>query len=340
MIKTKIKDMTPSQLKQYRKKQYLKRKKIEEKEQKQQEKAIEKRKKVAKKAAITRKKNMIAAKKEEEKAAEKRKKVAKKAAVTRKKNILAAKKEERQKKKEELEKKREEKRKNKIVVPKSKPVKNMTPEEYSEYKKEYARIYNERKRQQKQQIEDKNVSRRLSGKALNIWKNEMLDENDGRKFSQIKENAKYLMIPRLNNKISIFSFDGIRAYCEVTSTVSLSVNEKERRANVSLNFFIIPKNFSGGHIVAEDFWSKDVSDLIDELTDKNFFKKLQPITNEQIESMREWTTIDFLKHVIHNSKKNKMLTAEILWQCFDKSYARENDISMKTLEDIALLKKI
>jgi len=328
MAKTKIKDMTSAQLQAYRKKQREKLKKKKEKEAKEEERQAKQRSKAAKKAAATRKKNQ-----------RKKQVTARKAAATRRKNAAAAKRELREKKKSELEKRREEKRKNKIVVPRSKPIKDMTPEEYSDYKKEYARIYNERKRKAEAKEQHKNVSRRLSGRALNIWNNGDNMESLGREFSKMTENKRYIMHPRINNRVGVCKTEGLNAYIEFTAAANLYVIGRRKVAEVSLSCFVLPSNQSGQHLAVKDFWTKDVSSMIPELTDKNFSTLLQPFTNEEFEKVMKWTTLRFMKACIDFGQRHKLQTAEILWQSLDKDYANKNKITMNTLNEMAKSRK-
>ncbi len=343
MLKIKIKDMTPLQLKNYRKQQIIKRKNKQEKEKKLAEKIAEKEKKEeikkaiirsksAKKAAITRKKNKEKIEKEKAQKIALKSKSAKKAALTRKKNISIAKKELREKKKIEIQQKKLEKQKNKIIVPKNKPIKDMTQEEYLEYKKTYARIYNERKKEVKEKEIHKNVSRRLSGKTLRMWNNE--EDDVGRKFSEIKENSRYIMHPKINNGTMICKIDGINAYCELTASVNLSVSEKSRKAEVSLSFFILPKGISSSHLIVKDFWKKDISDLIPKLTDKNFYKLLQPITDEQTKQIIKWTMKEFIEICTNHSVRHRQQTVEILRKTLDLDFIRKHNINLDIFEEM------
>lgn len=315
--------MTPAQLKAYRKRQSVKLKKRKEKEAIQAEKAekktAKKRSQTAKKASVTRKKN-------------KRKKEisARKSVATRKRNIAAAKKELREKEKVQLKQKRAEKRKNKIVVPRNKCIKDMTFEEYSEYKKKYAKIYNDRKKETENKVRHENVSRKLSGKALNIWNNVKM-EPIGKTFSRMTEDKRYMMHPRVSNVPVSFKADGFNAYCEITAAVNLYVSGRKKIAEVSLSCFILPVRASGSHLSLRNFWIKDVSKFIPELTDKNFYQLLQPITNKEVNKIMKWSTGRFMKLCIDYAQRHKQITAEILWQTLDKEYAKKNNITTTTL---------
>lgn len=341
MVKTKIKDMTPSQLKAYRNKQYAKLKKKKEKEEKQAERDAIRRSKAAKKATATKKKKKKQAEKEAAKQTKIRSKSAKKAATTRKRNAITAKKELINKKKVELESKRIEKRKNKIVVPRSKPIKDMTQEEYSEYKKAYAQIYNERKRKKENKEINENVKRRLSGKALNVWNidNGKSAESPGIKFSGMTENKRYVMHPRVDNKVVTCRAEGLNAYCEITAATNLYVTGRKKIVEVSLSCFVLPDRTSGNHISVRDFWTKNVSDMIPKLTDRNFYSLLQPITNKELDKVMEWPTIRFIKACIDYGQKHKQMIAEILWQTLDKDYAKKHNITDGTLDQMAKSRK-
>jgi len=331
----KIKDMTPAELKAYRQKKYQENKILQEKEEKKEAKLTIKRIKSAEKAAKTRKKNKAKADKEEIARQRKNKIIAKKAAITRKKNAAAAKKAEKAKKKADLEARRAERAKNKIVFD-HKPIKEMNEEEYKAYKTEYARIYNERKRNAKEKTMNKRISSRLSGKAKASFENGFHAENSGKRFIDIKEDKRYMMAPLNNNGNALFKFEGLNIYCEMTSAVSLINLGKNQLVKVSLSIFIFPNNNHNSYIKVKDFWKKDVTDKIKELTATNYQNLIQPITTEKYQDMmKNWTTMDFIKTVIRYGHRHKVLTAEILWDCLEMKYSEDNDISMDTLMQIA-----
>ncbi len=360
----KIKNMTPKELKNYRFKKCREKKLLEEKELKAAERAKKQKAKIAIKTARTRKKNKVIAVKEEkarqkklkaaakksaitkrknkviaareEKARKKKfKAVAKKSAITRRKNIIAAKKAERANKKAKVDARRAERDKNKIVFD-HKPTKEMNEDEYKEYKKEYARRYNERKRQVKESSMNNRVISKLSGKAKTSFEcgyNHRTYNNENR-FVDIKENKRYPMNPLV--KGSLFTLEGVNVYCEMSAAVNLINLGKTQLVKVSLSIFVIPNFISNSYIKIQDFWKKDVTDKIEELTTSNYSKIIQPITTEKYQDlMNNWTTIDFIKTAIRHGHRNKIITAEILWDCLEHKYSKENNISMKTLMQMA-----
>jgi len=325
--------MNPDELKAYRQKKYQEKKLLEEKERKKEERLAKKRVQAVAKAAKTRKRNKAKAEKEEKARQRKAKAIAKKAAATRKKNAMAAKKAERAKKKAEAEARKAERAKNKIVFD-HKPIKEMTEEEYKEYKREYARRYNARKRKQEESSMNKRISSQLSGKAKAHFENG--HKRNDKKLVDIKEDKRYIINPLTNNDMAIFSFEGLRVYCEMSSAVHLINMGKNQLVKVSLSIFVLPNDRSNSYIKVKNFWKKDITDKIEEMTVSNFHTISQPITTEKYRDMcKNWSTMDFIKAVIRHGHRNKVLTAEILWDCLENKYAEKHDITMDTLLDIA-----
>lgn len=314
----KIKNMSTEELREYR------RKKQQERKEKQEKEAAKK-SRAAKKAAATRKKNQKA----QEREAKKRSAAAKKAAITKKRK-------EREIKKAEQEKKRKEREANRIVVPKKKPLKDMTPEELKEYRREYSRRYAERKRKEKEEKYGEQVGKHLRGQAKKRWQ-QRHRRAPAVSFSEINEDKDYLIKPLTGHSNATFTCEGLGIHGEIFVKVLLS-SKKPRTCTANMGFFIFT-GLGTGPIYSYDVRVIDVTDMIDELTDRNFAEKIQPLTEKAVDEMMKWDTSKFIEQCVEHSR-NKNHAAESLYSVMDKKYAEKTGWTINKFASLARSRSI
>ena len=110
----------------------------------------------------------------------------------------------------------------------NKKIKDMTVEEYKEYRRKYAKEYNERKKKEKEKNHHDNVIKKLKGKAKKHYISEMSSEDeknikkiDDNKFNLINwPNGTFFPLKVLYNSANLYlDYTGFDAFIKVTGCV-------------------------------------------------------------------------------------------------------------------------
>lgn len=223
---------------------------------------------------------------------------------------------------------------NKITVKKNKKIKDMTPEEYKAYKKEYYEKYKENKKKQT----ENNITRKLKGKTKKAYKKrkemERATNYEGRKFDEYKDTS-ILMNP-LKTGIASFTFEGLDIYCQLNTEIKISGSNKRKRAELNFSILALPNvNNSNSFLKIKNFHNIDITNKLKELTSKNYGEILRPLsTNFFKKEMKKWTTEYFMHFCIHNSHRHKHDAFNIIYNVLDKNYADKKDFHMSYFKDL------
>jgi hypothetical protein len=160
-------------------------------------------------------------------------------------------------------------------------------------------------------------------------------ESKEKKLLDLDDNTTLLMNPVKNRAIT-WSIKGLEALLELKANVYVSGgSRKEKRVYARMNLYLYPKVKAEGFKI-QNFWVKDLSETAEDLTLKNFYDQVQPITTSEYEkTIKKWNLMDFIEKAFLFSDKDKNHTLSTVWDLLDKSYAEKNGLSKDKLAEIA-----
>jgi hypothetical protein len=217
-----------------------------------------------------------------------------------------------------------------------KKIKDMTPEEYKEYKNEYTKKYNEKKKIEKEQKLQENIERKTKGKALvHVISENNKEVNTGKPFSDYKEEVVEIGFNPYNELPFIFRKKGIEIVCELFAKAQIIPDSKKNRVNLSTCVRIY-QNDGREFMVIKPFWERDASEFICELTTSNFTHILGEITTDYCSKLDKMKTLEFIEECIKNAKDRDVEDiVYFLWSNMSDEYKKSKGLDLKTLEQMA-----
>ena len=123
--------------------------------------------------------------------------------------------------------------------------------------------------------------------------------DDGPLISERYENGCRLGFnPDLRNGVLNFKIKGLEIWFEVTAALIY----KDKRMTIEMNAMSRDQKNRSRFVKSYGIWTKDITDLIEQLRIRNFIKTVQPITAKFCQSIVDGETEDFLKMVLENAE--------------------------------------
>ena len=200
----------------------------------------------------------------------------------------------------------------------TKPLKDMTPEEFREYKKGAAKRHSLKVKNAKETAHTTAVANKLSGKAKASWENR--DKEVVRPFAEAEDGTSYMI--NVDERGGFF-FAGLNLFLELLGNVDITGPAGKGR-KVFLNIGLAMKSTVdiGNYLYAKSIWQFDVTDKLGELNDKNFHSLLKHHTVEVRNEVDKLGTLKEFAHHMLRLVKDKRAFSEYLYYNMD-AYRQE-----------------
>lgn len=224
---------------------------------------------------------------------------------------------------------------------KNKKIKDMTPEEYKEYKREYQKKYYAKKKKKESDEKKKNISRKLTKKQKNVLSDIIEDDIEKNnknliEFSKLKESDSYIFNPNKDGMPGIFCPQKMLSCHELFTRLNIDV--KKQIANITGVIRIHDHNSSKFAKTKKDIFICDVSKHIDKLNNRNYYKYCLQFTIDYINKLNKMFPEEYCSFMIDNAE-DKNLMAFVLFSCIDRKYREKQDIVINDLITDNIIKK-
>lgn len=159
-------------------------------------------------------------------------------------------------------------------------------------------------------------------------------ESKEKRLLDLDDNTVLLMNPGKNRAIT-WMIKGLDALCELKANVCLSGgSRKDRCIYARMNLYVYPKVKAEG-LKLQNFWIQEIPNP-EELTLKNFYDVVQPITTAEYEKViKKWNLADFVEQVLRFSDKDRGHTIDTIWSLLDKGVAEKAGLTKDKIGAIA-----
>jgi hypothetical protein len=229
----------------------------------------------------------------------------------------------------------------------NKKIKDMTVEEYKEYRRKYAKEYNERKKKEKEKNHHDNVIKKLKGKAKKHYISEMSSEDeknikkiDDNKFNLINwPNGTFFPLKVLYNSANLYlDYTGFDAFIEVTGCVEIRGEGKDKKIILGINIIVISGSSIGRYFKTYNIWEKDITYMKENITSKNYFKELLPMTQKECSEIKKMSFEKFITTCIEYCNKEKQEAVDIIWSSITPECEKKYGITLEKINSIADVK--
>lgn len=120
--------------------------------------------------------------------------------------------------------------------------------------------------------------------------------------------------PDTNNGLLNFKIKGLEIWFECTAALVY----KNKRMSIEMNAMSRDQKNRSRFVKSYQIWTRDITDLIEQLRTRNFIKTVQPITAKFCKSVIDGETGDFLKMLLEKAE-NKSTMKKMLQACASSS---------------------